>query len=59
MNVPIEFWIYLAASLGATFGFFIGGFLAGAKRQRVEKHTWNQARIFYAKLHAEPREPRL
>ncbi len=59
MNLPIEFWIYLSASLGATFGFFIGGFLAGAKRHRVERDAWNQARIFYAKLHAENRESRL
>ena len=52
-------YIIAAAFIGVALGFLIGCFLAGCKMQRIERRSWNQARIFYAKLHAEGREDRL
>jgi len=47
MNIPVEFFIIAAAILGASIGFFACTFFIGAKRSRIERDTWNQARIYY------------
>lgn len=47
MNIPIEFFIVAAAVIGASIGFFACAFFIGAKRSRIERDTWNQARLFY------------
>jgi hypothetical protein len=49
MNLPIEFWIILSALVGATIGFFGAAILASGKMRRIERKTWNQARLFYTR----------
>lgn len=47
MNIPVEFFILAASLIGAAIGFFTCAFFIGAKRSRVERDAWNQARLFY------------
>jgi hypothetical protein len=47
MNIPVEFFIIAAAIIGASIGFFACAFFIGGKRSRIERDTWNQARIYY------------
>jgi hypothetical protein len=47
MNIPVEFFIIAAAVIGASIGFVVTAFFAGANRSRIERDTWNQARIYY------------
>ena len=53
--MPIEFYIFISAiigaiigaTIGATIGYLTAAFFAGAARTRIERATWNQARLFY------------
>jgi ABC-type multidrug transport system permease subunit len=47
MNIPVEFFIIAAAVIGASISFVVTAFFVGAKRNRIERDTWNQARLFY------------
>lgn len=47
MNIPVEFFILAASIIGASIGFLSCAFFIGAKRSRIERDTWNQARLFY------------
>ncbi|MDP3851987.1 MAG: hypothetical protein U1E02_26635 [Hydrogenophaga sp.] len=53
MKIPVEAFIIAASLIGASIGYLTCAFFTGAKRQRIERHTWNKARLFYAKLYAE------
>ena len=55
MNLPVEVFISAAAMLGAAIGYLVCAFFCGAKRSRIEKDAWNQARIFYTRRMAEQR----
>ena len=47
MNIPIEAYIIGASIIGASIGYLAAAILAGARRTRIERDTWNQARLFY------------
>lgn len=53
-------YIIAAGVLGATLGFLAAGLLASRRFQRLEKQTWDSARIFYTRLFADhENRPRL
>jgi len=52
MNDP-ALYIYLAAALGSLLGSLGTVAFATARRHRIERHTWNNARIFYTRLYAD------
>lgn len=49
MKIPLEFFILAAAVIGAAIGFFTASIFATSKLRRIEKKTWNQARVFYTR----------
>ena len=55
MNLPIELWIYLAASAGACLGFLIATAIANGKQRNLYNRGWMAGRQFKEQQTREPR----
>lgn len=49
MNLPIEFWICATAFTAGPLGYLAAALMHGVKRSRIERQTWNSARLFYTR----------
>lgn len=49
MKIPIEAWIIAAAIIGTLIGWIGCAVLAAARMRRIERRTWNAARLYYTR----------
>lgn len=49
MHLPIEFWIYASVIIGTAIGYCAASVLYRVKRSKIERESWNAARVFYTR----------
>jgi uncharacterized membrane protein len=59
MQLPLEFFIVIAALIGAALGFLGASIFASAHFRRIERRTWAAAERYYRLSESARRESRL